>query len=130
MSEKDFQCEDKCPRMNLEVNYFNRTRCCCGCKSSRKLFSALHPELKSFWTEEYGYWCEYGCKLSRKQMPEECKGFDCHNKVYYIRIAWGGDIAQQSGKFYVLAEDDNEIFPLWDDIKNKAIELSGVKNAD
>jgi len=63
-------------------------------------------------------------------MPEECKGFDCHNKVYYIRIAWGGDIAQQSGKFYVLAEDDNKIFPLWDDIKNKAIELSGVKNAD
>lgn len=130
MSENGYVCDGNCPSINTDFDYFNHRRCCCGCKDSRKLFSELHPELKGLWTDSDGYWGEYGCKLPRNQYPEECKEFDCRNKVYYFRVAWSGDIGRSYGKFCVAAVDDSEVYPLWEIMRNKVLEINGVKDVN
>ena len=63
--------------------------CCLGC--AKKAFHWLTGKNRKRWSEEKGFWSEKGCRLNRKDMPSECKVYNCHQDSWVIRKKWDGE---------------------------------------
>lgn len=76
----DYVCDLNCP-VKKEVPI-----CCQNCKESRKGY--VTDSNKHLWTNGKGFWSKTGCKLSRKDMPLECKTYDCRRHDFTIIRYW------------------------------------------
>lgn len=126
----DYKCDGNCPKTTIVVPFFDTHNCCYGCPSSRKLYAELHPELKQYWTDKDGFWSEFGCRLPREKYPEECRVYDCRARIFYLRLAWAGNMGTQTSKFEILYKDDVEIKKMWDAMRDKVLEINGPTYGD
>jgi len=79
----DFTCDLNCPAKHLIVS------CCKHCGISKGEYRT--PSNEHLWTDDLGFWGPDGCKLSRSEMPAECKQFDCKEHQWVVLREWGGD---------------------------------------
>ena len=78
----DYKCCGKCPPpLDSESK-----RCCVNCQVSRRYF--LNDSNKHLWTDTDGFWSESGCKLSRDEMPDWCKDYDCRKYQRAVFFTW------------------------------------------
>ena len=100
MTEK--ACDLDCPVRPLVAYIFKRTwdgskwvdtfqapilrplgECCSGCAVTRK--DLVTEENKHLWDDWLGFRdVETGCRLSREDMPEECRKYDCKTRSTFI----------------------------------------------
>ncbi len=74
------KCDLNCPATG---SIFLGRFCCHNCSAARKYY--VKESNKHLWNEEKGFFEEgKGCRLSRAEMPQECKEYDCHKKSFYI----------------------------------------------
>ena len=78
----EFECKRNCP---VDTN---PPPCCVACWRARKDF--VNDTNRHLWSEERGFWKEDGCKLSREEMPIECKAYDCTKNKWLVEIVWTG----------------------------------------
>jgi len=87
---------DKCIRTN-STNYIcnldcpishknNGVYCCISCKKARKSF--VTDANKHLWSNDKGFHSNKGCRLSRENMPPECKSYDCRRYTFTINRVW------------------------------------------
>ena len=74
-----FQCDLNCPAG--ESVFF----CCAFCHKSKKHY--IPESNKHLWTKT-GFWTPNGCSLSRTEMPQECKEYDCKNLTWVVIRKW------------------------------------------
>jgi len=111
---KDFKCDLNCPAVN---DVFIDGICCNNCYRTKKQY--LTDQNRHLWVEWDGkpsdanqlvkgvlkirhtveegfYHPDKGCKLSREDMPAECRAYDCKNDMFYLcefkyaRLVWDG----------------------------------------
>jgi len=112
---KDFKCDLNCPAIN---DFFIDGICCNNCYRTKKKY--LTEKNKHLWTEWDGktksqkeradgiygirrsfregfYDPDIGCRLSREDMPYECRVYDCKKDTFYVaelrytHIKWNGE---------------------------------------
>ncbi len=76
----DYKCNLDCPLKNSQYV------CCLNCYVARKNY--ITEQNKNLWNDKTGFLGENGCKLSREEMPDECKEYNCKNYVHIIRRHW------------------------------------------
>ena len=77
--KEEFRCDLNCPA------HVSVTACCKHCGISKKQYKT--ESNKHLWSDN-GFWMQGGCALSRDQMPQECKEFDCKNHSWVIIRKW------------------------------------------
>jgi len=77
----DYVCDLNCPISNKNVVY-----CCQSCRKARKSF--ITDANKHLWTADKGFLSKKGCKLSRNNMPSECKTYDCRRYTFKVNRVW------------------------------------------
>lgn len=74
----DFTCDFNCPVVkDQHITAF----CCRYCNPSHK--NVITESNQHLWTEK-GFLGEEGCKLSRDEMPDECKNYDCRQELFFL----------------------------------------------
>lgn len=86
----DYKCNLDCP-VKTKPPY-----CCQWCRISRLYF--VNDNNKHLWNTTDGFWSENGCRLSRENMPKECKDYDCRKYRFVTSMIW------ISGKWQVVEE--------------------------
>ena len=91
------KCDLKCPQVPGHVPMI--ARCCVWCARARKGY--VTSDNKDLWDERTGFLGEKGCRLSREQMPAECKSYDCKTiawmvcSIKYAPLVWDGETWKQ-----------------------------------
>lgn len=84
----EYDCEYRhCPPYTLGEN--GVSWCCKNCYKSKKQY--ITDTNKHLWTDDRGFWSPSGCKLSRKDMPQECREYDCRKGDWLYKVIWQGD---------------------------------------
>lgn len=76
----DFTCDLNCPASGLVVS------CCKHCAISKNQYK--NASNKHLWSDEKGFWATGGCVLSKEEMPQECKDFDCRQHSWVVIRKW------------------------------------------
>lgn len=77
----DYVCNLDCP-VKDGIPY-----CCRNCREARKNF--VNDANRHLWGNK-GFHSESGCRLLRKDMPLECKEYDCRRYTFKINRVWAG----------------------------------------
>lgn len=96
----DYKCNQECPTVITSPS--DAPYCCHACNVSRK--SSVNQSNSSLWTPERGFWGESGCKLSRADMPDECKSYDCRDDVFYSFHFVFAPVIWHQGKWTILPQ--------------------------
>ncbi len=80
----DYKCNLDCP-----IKREGAAPPCCGnCVESRCYF--VTDDNRRLWDDKKGFWSKDGCRLSRDEMPQECKDYDCRKHDWLVRMIWRG----------------------------------------
>lgn len=79
------KCDLDCP---IPSSVFGRVYCCVGCAAAQ--VSHVTDENTDRWDIKTGFLGPNGCRLSRDEMPQECKDYDCKNYRFYMCLYWNG----------------------------------------
>ena len=81
----NYKCEMDCPAKTRDT----KSPCCKNCGNSR-LFFVIDGN-KLLCDKDNGFWSKEGCRLSREDMPDECKEYDCRKAFWLVRKYWSGE---------------------------------------
>lgn len=106
------RCDLNCP--------YRKPHCCCGCQCGRQYLKDVYPDK---WSDENGFRSDKGCRLSREEMPQECKGYDCKQYIFYSTVSYDNGKWIVTGLHEILDEDRDREFidkynALFKDLRN------------
>lgn len=76
----DYKCNLDCPIKD------ERPYCCRNCREARAYY--VTDANRHLWSDDDGFWSKNGCRLSRDQMPQECKEYDCRAYTFIVVKCW------------------------------------------
>ena len=109
----DYKCNLDCPA-GTDFPF-----CCCHCACARKYF--ITDENKHLWDKKVGFWSDKGCRLARKDMPQECKEYDCHDYEWVVKVKWSNN--KWKVTFFQALDSNCEIYVA---TKNEAERLHNI----
>ena len=78
----DFTCDMRC-RNIPGIGEFKGV-CCQFCRTARRHY--LNASNQHLWTDDRGFLGDEGCRLTRDQVPIECRQFDCKRRTFYTCV--------------------------------------------
>jgi hypothetical protein len=88
------KCDLKCPP---EGKLQKIAPCCRWCARARRKY--LTEQNEHLWTDDRGFLGDNGCRLPRKEVPQECKDYDCKKTFSYVCQIIYKPIAWRDGKW-------------------------------
>ena len=86
------KCNLNCPFPAVTEKALRNIKFCyTKCDESRKCHLEKHPDLEKQWSDEDGFASKDGCRLTRKEMPKDCKEYDCHDFDFFFQVLWDGN---------------------------------------
>lgn len=85
MEKTSYKCDLDCP---IKPSGGFIPICCQNCKESRRDF--VTDTNRHLWTDNRGFHSPEGCRLSREDMPLECKIYDCRRHTFKVIRIWAG----------------------------------------
>lgn len=96
----DYKCDLDCPGGKPDKE---PPPCCRLCYESRKRF--VTEENKTLWSDTFGFWSPEGCRLSRENMPDICRDFDCRKYIWNREYFWVGQWCPARIRFIPAGEE-------------------------